>query len=284
MKLQFLGTGAAEGIPAVFCKCKVCEEARKRGGKEIHSRSQYLIDDIVSIDYSADAQYHALRFGMDQTKIKYILVTHSHMDHFYAHDFVLRGYKYTKTKLPLLTIFGNTEVKKVYDECTKRELKEEVAKNILVQTVKPFKPFTFGDRGEYTATALLAQHSDKEQAYVYLIEKDETTYLHLVDTGRLPKETLDYLEKRFQTGKKVDLVTFDCTFLFEKGGEVSRHMGLEDNKEMQMEFSLRKIADRHTRYAITHYSHNNNPLSENLEKAKAEYGFYPAFDGMSVEF
>ena len=284
MKLQFLGTGAAEGVPAVFCKCKTCEEARKRGGKEIHTRAQTLIDDVVSIDYSGDAYYHSLRFGTDLTKIQYILVTHSHMDHFYAHDFILRGYKYTRTCLPHLTIFGNAEVKKVYDECTKRELKEEVAKNIEMRVVKPFQPFTFGDHGEYTATALLAQHSDKEKAYVYLIEKDEKSYLHLVDTGRLPKETLDYLEKYFQNKRGVDLVTFDCTFLFSTAGEKSRHMGLEDNKEMQMEFSLRKISGRHTRYAITHYSHNNNPLTETLEQAKLSYGFYPTFDGMSVEF
>ena len=31
MKLQFLGTGAAEGIPAVFCECEACEEIRRRG-------------------------------------------------------------------------------------------------------------------------------------------------------------------------------------------------------------------------------------------------------------
>lgn len=284
MKLQFLGTGAAEGVPAVFCKCKTCEEARKRGGKEIHTRSQCLIDDIVGIDYSSDAYYHALRFGTDLTKIRYLLVTHSHMDHFYAHDFILRGYKYTRTCLPPLQIFGNAEVKKVYDECTRRELKEEVAKSIEVILVKPFQPFSFGEEGGYTATALLAQHSDKEKAYVYLIEKEGKSYLHLTDTGRLPKETLDYLERHFQNRRGVDLVTFDCTFLFATAGERARHMGLEDNKEMQTEFSLRKIADRHTRYAITHYSHNNDPLSENLERAKATYGFYPAFDGMSVEF
>ena len=38
MKLQFLGTGAAEGIPAVFCECEACEEIRRRGETEYHSR------------------------------------------------------------------------------------------------------------------------------------------------------------------------------------------------------------------------------------------------------
>ena len=35
MKLKYLGTAAAEGIPALFCRCEMCAYARKAGGKEI---------------------------------------------------------------------------------------------------------------------------------------------------------------------------------------------------------------------------------------------------------
>jgi phosphoribosyl 1,2-cyclic phosphodiesterase len=31
MKLNFLGTAAAEGFPAIFCNCEYCKEARKLG-------------------------------------------------------------------------------------------------------------------------------------------------------------------------------------------------------------------------------------------------------------
>ena len=31
MKILYLGTGAAEGVPAVFCNCDTCREARRRG-------------------------------------------------------------------------------------------------------------------------------------------------------------------------------------------------------------------------------------------------------------
>ena len=108
--------------------------------------------------------------------------------------------------------------------------------------------------------------------------------MHLTDTGRLPTATLDYLEEHFQAkGKTVDFVTFDCTFLRATAGEVSRHMGLEDNKAMQEAFLARKIADGHTRYAITHYSHNSAPFMENLQQMGQEYGYIPAFDGLIVE-
>lgn len=282
MKVQFLGTGAAEGVPAAFCQCEVCQEIRRRGEKEYHTRAQYIIDERVGIDFPPDAYYHSLRFGVDLTKLEYLLVTHSHMDHFYAHDFILRGYKYCSPVRKPLTIYGNAEVKKVYEECTRREIRQEVAEFIRFAEVFAFTPFSFDG---YTATPLLAQHSKTETAFVYLLEKEQKAYLHLTDTGRLPKETLDFLEKwSKESGKKVDFVTFDCTFLFHTAGEVSRHMGLEDNKAMQTEFLRRGIVNSGTKYAITHYSHNNTPLSETLKRAEKEYGFISAYDGMGIEF
>ena len=281
MKLQFLGTGAAEGTPAVFCQCAVCNEARRRGGKDIHTRAQFIIDDFLGIDFPPDAYYHAFQFGVDLTKLRRLLITHSHMDHFYAHDFILRGYKYSSLIDSTLTIYGNAEVVKVFEECTRRELRDEVAQWIKVEEVFPFSPFQFEG---FKVTPLPAQHSKVETAFVYLIEKDEKAYLHLTDTGRLPLETLEFLEKHFKNKPCVQFVTFDCTFLFHEAGEISRHMGLEDNKAMQIEFFKRGIVDENTRYAITHYSHNGNPLSERLKEAEQKYGYIAAFDGMKVEF
>ncbi len=39
MKLKYLGTAAAEGIPALFCNCKHCASARELSGKNIRTRS-----------------------------------------------------------------------------------------------------------------------------------------------------------------------------------------------------------------------------------------------------
>ena len=32
MKIQYLGTAAAEGLPALFCGCEICQNARKTKG------------------------------------------------------------------------------------------------------------------------------------------------------------------------------------------------------------------------------------------------------------
>ena len=50
MKLIFLGTAAAEGVPALFCNCKTCEKTRKLKGKNIRKWSSILINDNLIID------------------------------------------------------------------------------------------------------------------------------------------------------------------------------------------------------------------------------------------
>ncbi|MDE7084923.1 MAG: hypothetical protein K2O81_06730, partial [Clostridia bacterium] len=89
MKITYLGTGAAEGVPAMFCSCPFCDKLRKSGDvREFRTRSQVLIDGDLSIDFPPEAYVHSLSYGIDLSALKYILVTHSHMDHFYAHDFI----------------------------------------------------------------------------------------------------------------------------------------------------------------------------------------------------
>ena len=50
MQFQYLGTAAAEGWPAVFCRCKYCLEAQRLGGKNIRTRSQAIVNDDLLLD------------------------------------------------------------------------------------------------------------------------------------------------------------------------------------------------------------------------------------------
>ncbi len=278
MKVQFLGTGAAEGAPAIFCNCNTCKELRKRG--EYHTRAQYLIDGVLGIDFPADAYFHALRFDIDLAAMRHLIITHSHIDHFAPQDFILRGYKYADVDAPL-TIYGNRETLEIFQEGTRREMKGCVAQNYTLVEIAPFQPFSCG---EYTVIPLLAQHANAPTPLVFWVEKAGKAYLHLTDTGRLPAVTVEYLQRICkERGRAVDFVTFDCTFLNGVGGENSRHMGLEDNRATQTEFLRLGIADEGTRYAITHYSHNSAPLKENLRAAGEKYGYIPAYDGLTIE-
>ena len=86
MRIKFLGTGASEGIPSLFCNCPVCKNARKEGGRELRSRSGVLLDNDLLIDFSNDMLMNAMRYGIDCTAIRNILISHSHSDHLYVND------------------------------------------------------------------------------------------------------------------------------------------------------------------------------------------------------
>ena len=76
MKIKFLGTAAAEGIPALFCDCEICERVRRLGGKNIRTRSQALINDDLLIDFPADTYLHVLNYGLELHKINNCIITH----------------------------------------------------------------------------------------------------------------------------------------------------------------------------------------------------------------
>lgn len=278
MKIQYLGTGAAEGVPAVFCNCETCKTARLLGGREIRTRSQVVIDGKLGIDFPPDAYYHSLQYGVDLSALENLLVTHSHMDHFYAHDFILRGYKYAGTMTsPSLRIYGNTAVKEVFAECTRRELRADIAERITVSEMEVFTPYTIGG---YTVTAFPAVHSREERALLFLVEKDGKAYLHLYDTGMVTEETFAYLKEQ---GKKVNLVGLDCTLLDKDYSNSGRHMGLTENEKVKERLCADGVADGRTKFVITHFSHNAVPLTERLKPIEDFYNVTAAYDGMIVE-
>lgn len=65
MKIKFLGTGAAEGIPAIFCNCSVCKYARKIKGRNVRTRSQALINNDLLLDFGLDTYWHAVTYGLN---------------------------------------------------------------------------------------------------------------------------------------------------------------------------------------------------------------------------
>ena len=277
MKIRFLGTGAAEGVPAMFCGCENCINIRKLGEAEFRTRSQVLIDDMLSIDFPPEAYSHSLKSGVSISKLKYLLVTHSHMDHFYAHDFILRGYKYARLDEDVLQIYGNAEVGKVFAECTAREMKVEVAPHVSFNVVKPYDKFTVG---EYEVITIPANHGKTEDALLFYVFHGGKGYLHFYDTGRICDTAFDFLLKN---NAKANVVAFDCTFGESIGGENSRHMGIEDCMLMKRRLQERGVTDKNTKFIITHFSHNCNPTRAHLSEIEKKYNVTAAYDGMVIE-
>ena len=282
MKIEYLGTGAAEGVPAIFCNCAYCKGLRARLAagertKELRTRMQVLIDGELSVDFPPDAYAHMTARGVDFSAIRYLLVTHSHMDHFYAHDFILRGYKYAQDMAAdTLTIYGNREVCDVFRECTRREMKDSVKANVRTMPVGAFEEIAFDDWRVYS---MPAQHSSKDPL-LYLIERNGKRYLHLCDTGRIPDDSMEFLKT---LKKRADVVSCDCTFLWEEAAPDARHMGLKEAARTAERLRRAGVMDDGTKFVITHFSHNSRPSQEAVERAEREYGFIAAYDGMTLE-
>ncbi len=276
MKIQYLGTGAAEGIPALFCNCDFCTAARRNGTHR--SRAQVLMDGELSVDFPPDAFLHGFGQDVDLSSVAYLLVTHAHIDHFYPSDLILRGYKYArKLASPRLAIYGNAEVAEVFREGTRREMREEIADTISVHTISAFETVSFGD---WTVSAFPAQHTSRDPL-LYLIERNGKHVLHLTDTGTLREDALAFLASL--RCPPVDLITFDCTFLFSETEKSARHMGIDENLRVFRRLAEAGLADGHTLRVITHFSHNSEPTAEALLCAERDYGMIAAYDGMSIE-
>jgi len=271
MKIQFLGTAAAEGMPAVFCNCDICQKARILGGKNIRTRSQSLINNELLIDLPADTYHHFLTNNIESHKIKYLFVTHSHQDHFYPDELNMRqdGFSH-KMQVPRLKVFLNEgSYNKSFEN-----LKE--TGNVEINLIKHYQTV---ELDEYKVTALPARHHDIDNANIYIIE-GEKTILYAHDTGYFYDEVLEFIKEK---NYKFDLVTYDCCNVDLPIADTDRHMGLPNIRRLI--FSLEKCGaiDKSTVNVINHFSHNANPLQDVLEEKVKDDGFLVAFDGFEIE-
>ncbi|HEX2924651.1 MAG TPA: MBL fold metallo-hydrolase [Ruminiclostridium sp.] len=275
MKIQYLGTAACEGWPALFCRCEACGQARQLGGKNIRTRSQSLVDDCLLLDMPADTYYHSLKYNIDLSAIEHILITHSHDDHFYPLDILMKTEPYAfMGKVKKINVYGNNVVSDMLKKAMNASGTENVFDYINPVEVKSFEPF---EAGEYVVTALTADHMSTEEAFIYIIERNGKRMLYAHDTGVFPEVTMEYISKLH-----FDFVSLDCTFgvrCFEHG-----HMGLPNNIAIKKGMMESGCADGKTVFVINHFSHNGRALHDTLEKEASKSGFITSYDGLTINF
>lgn len=272
MKLTFLGTAAAEGMPAVFCNCAYCSEARRLGGKNIRTRSQAIINDDLLIDLPADTYSHFLHNGIRGDRIRQLLITHSHSDHFYPSELAMRSGPFAHDM--------EQEVLEIYcGQGTFDKLNEEYPEKwgFSANLLKPYVPTQVG---AYTVTALPARHYPGDGALFYIIQ-GERNVLYAHDTGYFYEEVFAYIQK---AGIRFDLATFDCTNVDIPIGDEGTHMGIPNIQRVVARLEAMGALDENTVKIINHFSHNGNPLHHILEERVRGLGYLVSYDGLSVTF
>lgn len=285
MKIQFLGTAAAEGTPAVFCACDMCRYAREKGGRELRTRSGAIIDDKIKIDFGPDSYHHALKNGLDYSRVRSLFITHTHSDHFQAMEIACRQppYAHALPDDPPMTVYGN--------ETVGRKLAPFLGDQTLFH---PLKPFDSVETEGYRVTALEAVHcisldpnagnpiahdgevyNRTEEALFYMIEKDGESILYAHDTDEFTPADMAFL-----AGKKIDIISMDCTNGHLELDYVG-HMGIRENIRMREKLLDIGAADEHTLFIANHFSHNGLLPYEEMKKRLP--GFLVSFDSMTAE-
>jgi phosphoribosyl 1,2-cyclic phosphate phosphodiesterase len=280
MKIQFLGTAAAEGVPGIFCTCEVCQKSRKAGGRAIRTRSQALIDDKVLIDLCPDTYFHAVRFHLDFSKIQTCFITHTHTDHLYMQE--LKMLRNGFSHMPegwCLNLFGS----QITGEFLLGDEKDDTVRKgirhglMSFTEVRPFEPV---QAAGYTVTPLPALHDPSSGPVFYQIDNGEKTILYAHDTHNFREDVWAYWE---QTKPHFDLVSLDCTNACLPLSYVG-HMGLEENVLVKNKMIELGYADENTVFISNHFSHNGtNVFYDDFMPIAAKEGFITSFDGMTIE-
>ena len=155
MHVVFLGTGASEGIPALFCVCELCMQARRRGGRNVRSRSQQCIARRVLVDWPPDAFAHVQGFAA---------LREGEPLHLWAEPHVLE-------------LFAGPDP-------------HELA--MVHHPTRAFEPIDLGDG--LIATPIRAHHTPEERGTVnYLFADGRAVYLQANDTGWYDPPTWEFL-------------------------------------------------------------------------------------------
>ncbi len=273
MKIKYLGTAAAEGIPGIFCSCDTCERARKTGGKNIQTRSQAIIDDSLLIDLPPDTYMHILHGGLNLSNVEHCLITHPHQDHFYPDELSMREPGFCVAKKPLTVYAGETAHNILCDYIERRHLQS----NTSAVRISPYESFTAGD---YRITAIPATHDEKIHSLIYAIEKDGKALLYAHDTGILTDESWDFLKK---SGIKFDFVSIDCTGVLLTGW-THGHLSLDTCVTFKNKLAEYGTVKETTVYCVSHFSHNSLATRDEIVPYADKLGFSVAYDGYEVEF
>ena len=159
MKIQFWGTAAAEGVPALFCDCDICKKAKKKGGRCNRVRSQLLINDELLVDFGPDTLTNSIKYGFDTASLTDVLITHSHADHYCPNDIAYRRNGFASVlKHSTLTLHGTKHLEEEFRARVEERAFDNMNGTVTFNALAPFVPTRILS---YTVTALPARHGTK---------------------------------------------------------------------------------------------------------------------------
>lgn len=256
----FMGTGAGCGVPAFFCDCPACEEAR-RDPRARRGDSGAMVTNAQTafhtlIDTPPDIRHYFNREGV--RAIDNLLFTHWHYDHVGGLG-ELEYMVQLLTKAPLPTFAS---------PLTLESIGREFGYMMYCLARVEWQPFEELELDGVRYTPLPVSHAPG--TYGILIETEETRLFYASDTGKLPPETAERV-------RNVDVLAMDATF-WKQNGYPDNHHSVQECIEEGLALDAGKVYLTHL---CMHYS---EPITlAELEDYLKQYDgrVAPAADGLS---
>ncbi len=280
MKVTFLGTAAATAMPLPFCKCNVCREAKILKDKDIRKRASVVINDDMLIDLGSDSINACYQYDVDIAKIKYIVQTHAHSDHFDAGHFITRHPDYATQNITPITVIASHKTfyamnKMLKDEDVSADLFCEDFQKKLKISLKFISHSEEAIISGYSIIALESLHDANQEAMIYLITYENKTVLYGTDLLDLSEEAYELLKT-----SKIDILILDQTYGvgYNAGGH------LDSGQLITILYKLRQmgIVTDATRIYATHISHEGNNTHKKMQSLAKEHCYDIAYDGLVV--
>jgi len=284
MRLVFLGTAAAEGIPGLWCGCGICREARRRGGRNIRHRCCYAIDDDTMVDFGPDVFDQMRMANIDLAALKRVIFTHPHADHMSPGELVYRRTPGFCTDVP------EYKLDLVASKLTMREMVRglitsnatglDVTRLFDDLRINPIQveAGVWASSGDVELLPVPASHAPGMGAMIYAIRRDDRTLLIANDTGMLAPESWEMLES-----VRFDAAVIECTTAFRTPDANKNHQGFNTTLAFRNKLvEMGCLAPDAPAY-VTHFSHNGYGLHEELQARFSPHGMTVAYDGLRVD-
>lgn len=267
-KLLICGSAAAEAVPGIFCSCPLCLKALKEGGKDVRSRTAYQLGEEIRIDCGPDMFYHMIKYGLRFDRLRELVFTHNHWDHFNPENLRLR--RPGMSKVPEDSILRVIGAPVLLDE-VKEKADPEKCRITLEPVEHGSKVMLYGD---VELTALQANHGAPDSLF-YAFRSKDYSLLIANDTGWFPDQSWDLL-KNFS----FDAVIVDCCYMHRD--HVQGHLGGETFVRVFEELRKLGALKENACLVANHFSHNPNLSHEELCAWLNPVGIEVGFDGMEI--
>ena len=253
MKIHFLGTSAAEGIPVIGCDCAHCTRARNEGGKLTRERNALLFSlpgYELLIDCAPDIRGLINKYQI--TELDGVLATRSRYDHMGG----LKEFEWWPGRLDFLaedTLF----------ETIKREHWTE-----LLDTVMFHIPYYPGSSLYFNGFSIIPFAARRQRPIFGIsVKEGETRVVYTSDT---PARLTNYARR----------VMWECDLLIVNTPTfatiLDSHLTVLEAIELKDRVGARQMI-------LTYINHENKPHDELEEFVRPVKGVTVAYDGMMLE-